>query len=45
MLTKINEEDANELDKEITEVEVSSTLKNTKNNVAPGPSGFGGDSY
>ena len=41
-VTKINEEDAKRLELEITEGEVSSTLKNTKNNVAPGPGGFGG---
>lgn len=33
------------MDKEIMEGEVSSTLKNTKNNVAPGPGGFGGALY
>ena len=44
-LTKIDEEDAKRLDTEITEEEVSSTLKNTKNNVAPGPGGFGGAFY
>ena len=41
-VTKINEEDAKRLELEITEEEVSSTLKNTKNNVAPGLGGFGG---
>ena len=41
-VTKIDEEDAKRLDTEITEEEVSSTLKNTKNNIAPGPGGFGG---
>ena len=45
VLTKIDEEDANKLDTKITEEEVSSTLKNTKNNVAPGPGGFGGAFY
>ena len=45
MLTKINEEDTKRLDTKITEEEVSSTLKNTKNNVAPGPGGFGGAFY
>ena len=43
-VTKINEEDAKRLELEITEGEVSSTLKNTKNNVAPGPGVFGGHS-
>ena len=33
------------MDTEIKEEEVSSTLKNTKNNVAPGPGGFGGAFY
>ena len=45
VLTKINPEDVKKLDSEITEGEVSSTLKNTKNNVAPGPGGFGGAFY
>ena len=40
-VTKIDEEDAKRLEFEITEEEVSSTLKNT-NNVAPGLGGFGG---
>ena len=42
VLTKIDAEDVRRFDGEITEGEVSSTLKNTKNNVAPGPGGFGG---
>ena len=33
------------MDTEITEEEVSSTLKNPINNVAPGPGGFGGAFY
>ena len=41
VLTKIDAEDVRRLDGEITEGEVSSTLKNTKNNVAPGPRRFG----
>ena len=41
-VTKIDEEDAKKLDIEITEEKVSSTLKNTKNNIAPGPGGLGG---
>ena len=45
VLTKINAEDAKNLDREIMEGEVSSTPKNTKNNVAPGPRGFGGAFY
>ena len=44
-VTKIDEEDVKRLDTEITEGEVSSTLKGTKNNVAPGPGGFGGAFY
>ena len=44
-VTKIDEEDIKRLDTEITEEEVSCTLKNTKNNVAPGPGGFGGAFY
>ena len=44
-MTKIEEEDTKRLDTEITEEEVSSTLKNTKNNVAPGPGGFGGGAF
>ena len=44
-MTKIDEEDAKRLDTEIMEEEVSSTLKNAKNNIAPGPSGIGGAFY
>ena len=44
-MTKIDEEDAKRLDNEITEEEVYCTLKDTKNNVAPGPGGFGGAFY
>ena len=44
-VTKIDKEDAKRLDTEITEEEVSSTLKNTKNNEAPGPGEFGGAFY
>ena len=33
------------MDREITEDEVSKTLKNTRNNVAPGSGGFGGGFY
>ena len=42
MLPKLELEDCRGLECEITEDEVSVTLKNTKNNVAPGPGGFGG---
>ena len=45
MVTKIDTEDVNRLECEITEGEVAVTLKNTKNNVAPGPGGFGGAFY
>ena len=44
-LTKLETEDCRKLECEITEGEVSVTLKNTKNNVAPGPGGFGGAFY
>ena len=45
VVTKIDLEDVNKLEREITEGEVSVTLKNTKNNVAPGPGGFRGAFY
>ena len=41
----ISESDRCQLEKEITLEEVSNTLKNTKNNVAPGAGGFTGSSY
>ena len=41
VLPKLELEDSRRLECEITEDEVSVTLKNTKNNVAPGPGGFG----
>ena len=41
-VTKIDKEDVKRLEREITEGEVSNTLKVTKNNVAPGPGGFRG---
>ena len=44
-LTKIELKDCRKLECGITEGEVSVTLKNTKNNVAPGPGGFGGSFY
>ena len=44
-VTKIDKEDVKRLELEIMEGEVSSTLKVTKNNVAPGPGGFGGAFY
>ena len=45
VLPKLELGDCTGLDCEITEDEVSVTLKNTKNNVAPGPGGFGGAFY
>ena len=45
VLTKLEQEDSRGLECEITEGEVSVTLKNTKNNVAPGLGGFGGAIY
>ena len=44
-VTKIDLEDINKLDCVITEGEVSVTLKNMKNNVAPEPGGLGGVFY
>ena len=41
-ITKIKDDDVNKLEKRITEGEVAVTLLHTKNNVAPGPGGFGG---
>ena len=45
VLPRLELEDTRRLECEITEEEVSVTLKNTKNNVAPGPGGFGGGFY
>merc|ERR1711888_403737 len=45
VLSKLELEDSRGLECEITEGEVSVTLKYTKNNVAPGPGGFGGAFY
>ena len=42
---KVSVEDGARMDREITEDEVSETLKNTRNNVAPGSGGFGGSFY
>ena len=39
---RISEEDKCQLERKITMEEVSNTLKNTKNNVAPGEGGFMG---
>ena len=39
-LTEMDPEDSRKLECGITEEEVSLTLKNTKNTVAPGPGGF-----
>ena len=44
-LKEMDPEDSQKLECGITEEEVSLTLKNTKNNVAPGPGGFGGAFY
>ena len=44
-MTKLELEDSRKLECEINEGEVSVTLRNTKNNVAPGPGGFGGSFY
>ena len=44
-MTKLELEDSRKLECEITEGDVSVTLKNTKNNVTPGPGGFGGSFY
>ena len=42
---KVCTEDKERMDKKITEDEVSNTLRNTRNNVAPGSGGFGGNFY
>ena len=44
-LKEMNPEESQKLECKIAEEEVSLTLKNTKNNVAPGPGGFGGAFY
>ena len=44
-LTEMDPEDNQKLECGITEEEVLLTLKNTKNNVVPGPGGFGGAFY
>ena len=41
-MKKINKEESCQLEKNITIEEVGNTLKNTKNNVAPGAGGFMG---
>ena len=41
-LKKVNLDDKSRLELKITGEEVSITLKQTRNNVAPGPGGFGG---
>ena len=41
-MSKIKDDDACTLERGITEGEVAVTLLQTKNNVAPGPGGFGG---
>ena len=43
-ITKIKDDDVSTLEQKITEGEVAVTLLQTKNNVAPGPGGFRGDS-
>ena len=42
---KISEEESCRLEEKITMEEVSKTLRNTKNNVAPGAGGFSGSFY
>ena len=42
---KVFEEDNMRMERKISEEEVSNTLKNTKNNIAPGHGGFGGSFY
>ena len=42
---EVSEDDRTNLEKNITLEEVSNTLKNTRNNVAPGAGGFGGSFY
>ena len=44
-IKKISEHDRERLDKQISMEEVSNTLKNTRNNVAPGAGGFTGAFY
>ena len=44
-VTKIDKENVKKLELEITEGDVSSTLRVTKNNVGPGPGRFGGAFY
>ena len=44
-IKKVNEDDKMRMDAEITEEEVRRTLKNTRNNISPGSSGFSGDFY
>ena len=44
-IKKVSEDDKVRMDVKISEVEVGNTLKNTKNNIAPGMGGFGGSFY
>ena len=44
-LKKVSLDDKSRLELKITGEEVSNTLKQTRNNVAPGPGGFGGSFY
>ena len=44
-IKKICAHDSEKLEEELTMEEVSKTLKNTRNNVAPGASGFTGPFY
>ena len=44
-IKQLTDEEVGTLEKEIEQVEVSKCLKNTRNNVAPGASGFTGSFY
>ena len=44
-IKKVSEDDRLRMDVRISEEEVGSTLKNTRNNIAPGHGGFGGYFY
>ena len=44
-IKKVNEDDRERMEAEITEEEVGRSLKNTRNNLSPGHGGFGSDFY
>ena len=44
-LKKVSLDDKSRLEQKVTGEEVSNTLRQTRNNVAPGPGGFGGSFY